>query len=177
MYVHTWFFVGTKYYYTGKRRARGKSLSLIEVPSWSIIQDILPKDHLQDLLPRHKWGSHCSSGWESPVQIGIRNPGSVFGGLGTRSSGAQQNLPKESSKVQDSFCIRLVKVNPSIPALLFFRVVENDDSLELGRLIDNVCKGDLDFSRTESSFNAQFDVPTTRGWMSWYHVPFPRTRS
>lgn len=63
---------------------------------------------------------------------------------------AQQNLPsQERSQVQDSFCIRIAKVNPSIPALLFFRVVENDDSLELGRLIDNTCKGDFGFSHTE----------------------------
>lgn len=62
---------------------------------------------------------------------------------------AQQNIPKEPSKVQDSFRIRLAKVNSSIPTLLFFCVVENDDSLELGRLIDNTCKGDLGFSRTE----------------------------
>ena len=62
---------------------------------------------------------------------------------------AQQNLPKEPLKVQDSFRIRLAKVNPSIPGLLFFCGVENDDSLELGRLIDNTCKGDLSFSRIE----------------------------
>ena len=62
---------------------------------------------------------------------------------------AQQNVPKERSKVQDSFCIKHARVNPSIPALLFFRVIENDDSLELGRLVDGIFKADLDFSRTE----------------------------
>ena len=62
---------------------------------------------------------------------------------------AQQNLPKERSKVQDSFSIRHAKVNPAIPALLLFRAIEKDDSLELEKLVDNICKGDLIFSRTE----------------------------
>lgn len=62
---------------------------------------------------------------------------------------AQQNLPKERSKVQDSFRIRHAKVSPAIPALPLFRAIEKDDSLELGKLVDNICKGDLIFSRTE----------------------------
>ncbi|KAL8726874.1 MAG: hypothetical protein Q9166_006426 [cf. Caloplaca sp. 2 TL-2023] len=62
---------------------------------------------------------------------------------------AQQSLLKEPWKVRDSFCVRLAMVHPSIPALALFRLVENDDYLEFGRLIDNICQGDLGFSRTE----------------------------
>lgn len=62
---------------------------------------------------------------------------------------AQQSLLKEPWNVQDSFCDRLGKIDLSIPALELFRLVENDDNLELGRLSDNICKGSLDFSRTE----------------------------
>lgn len=62
---------------------------------------------------------------------------------------AQQHLPNERSKVQDSFCIRLANVNPAIHAPLLFRAIEKDDSLELGTLVDNICKGDLVFSRKE----------------------------
>ncbi len=82
---------------------------------------------------------------------------------------AQQNIPKELSKVQDSFRIRLAKVNPSIPALLFFRAVENDNSLELGRLIDNTCKGDLGFSRTEFLY-VLFQCSTQCSYHSWVDV-------
>ena len=62
---------------------------------------------------------------------------------------AQQNLPKKPSKVQTTFCIRLAKVNPFIPALSFIRSIEEDESLELEKLIDKTCKGDLGFSRTD----------------------------
>lgn len=114
------------------------------------------------------------------MQIGIRNPGlSVWGSwhkVIALISGAQQNLPKEPSKAQESFCIRLVKVNPSIPALLFFRVVENDDSLELGRLIDNVCKGDLDFSRTEF-LHVLFQCSIRCSYHSWVEVLISRAIS
>lgn len=53
---------------------------------------------------------------------------------------AQQKLPQERSKIQEIFGIRLAKVNSSIPALLLFRVIESDDSLELGNLLDNIYK-------------------------------------
>ena len=89
---------------------------------------------------------------------------------------AQQNIPKEPSKVQDSFRIRLAKVNPSIPALLFFRVVENDDSLELGRLIDNTCKGDLGFSRTEF-LHVLFQCSIRCSYHSWVDVLISRAIS
>lgn len=62
---------------------------------------------------------------------------------------AQQNLPEKPSEVLNTFYVRLAKLNPSIPALLFFRSVEEDDSLELGKLIDKTCNGDLSFSRTD----------------------------
>lgn len=62
---------------------------------------------------------------------------------------AQQNFLREPSEVPNTFCIRLAKINPSIPALLFFRFVEEDDSLGLGKLIDETCKGDLAFSRND----------------------------
>lgn len=62
---------------------------------------------------------------------------------------AQQNLPEEPSRVQDRFCIRLAKVDPSIPAFRFFHAVEKDDSLELERLIDTRCKGNSTLSRTK----------------------------
>ncbi len=64
-------------------------------------------------------------------------------------SRAQQNLPMRPPKAQDRFFILLAQVNPSIPALGFWHAVEDDDSLELGKLIDNICNGDLAFSRTE----------------------------
>lgn len=91
-------------------------------------------------------------------------------------AGAQQNLPKEPSKVQDSFCIRLAKVNSSIPALPIFRVVENDDSLELGRLIDNICKGDLGFSRTEF-LHVLFQCSIRCSYHSWVDVLISRAIS
>jgi len=64
-------------------------------------------------------------------------------------SRAQQNLLKEPPKAHDRFFIRLAKVNSAVPALRFWHAVEDDDSLEHGRLIDNTYKGELAFSRTE----------------------------
>ncbi len=89
---------------------------------------------------------------------------------------ALQNLPKEPPKVQDSFCIRLAKVNPFIPALPFFRVIENDDSLELGRLIDNTCRGDLAFSRTEF-LHVLFQCSIRCSYHSWVDVLISRAIS
>ena len=89
---------------------------------------------------------------------------------------AQQNLPEESLKVQDSFCIRLAKVNPSIPAPLLFRVVENDNIIELGRLIDDICKGDLGFSRTEF-LHVLFQGLIRYSYHSWVDVLISRAIS
>ena len=89
---------------------------------------------------------------------------------------AQEKLPKERSKVQDSFLIRLAKVNPSIPALPFFRVIENDDSLELGKLFDNIYKGDLGFSRTEF-LHVLFQCSIRCTYHSWVDVLISRAIS
>lgn len=89
---------------------------------------------------------------------------------------AQQNLQKEPLKAQDSFCIQLAKVNPSIPALPFFRVVENNDSLELGKLIDDTCKGDLVFSRREF-LQVLFQCSTRCSYHSWVDVLISRAIS
>lgn len=89
---------------------------------------------------------------------------------------AQKNLPKERLKVQDSFCIQHAKVNPSIPALLLFRAIEDDDSLELGKLVDNICKGDLDFSRKEF-FHVLFQCSIRCSYHSWVDVLISRAIS
>ena len=91
-------------------------------------------------------------------------------------SQAQQKIPKERSKVQDSFCIQHAKVHTSIPALLLFRVIENDDSLELGRLVDNICKGDLGFSRTEF-LRVLFQCSIRCPYHSWVDVLISRAIS
>jgi glycerophosphodiester phosphodiesterase len=62
---------------------------------------------------------------------------------------SQQEIPKEPSPVRHTFCTRIAKVNPSISSLPIFRAIESDNSLELGKLIDDACRGDLDFSRIE----------------------------
>ena len=82
---------------------------------------------------------------------------------------AQQNLPKERSNVQDSFCIQYARVNPFIPALLLYRVIEKDDSLELGRLVDNICKGSLGFSRVEF-LHVLFQCSIRCPYYSWVDV-------
>ena len=89
---------------------------------------------------------------------------------------AQQNLPKERLKVKDSFCIQHARVNPSIPALLLFRAIENDDPLELGRLVDNICKGELDFLRTEF-FHVLFQCSIRCSYHSWVDVLISRAIS
>lgn len=48
-----------------------------------------------------------------------------------------------------TFCSRITNVNPSIPAVQIFRAIEDNSSSELGELINNICWGDLDFSRVE----------------------------
>lgn len=88
-------------------------------------------------------------------------------------SRAQQNLPMEPPKAQERFFIRLAKVHSSIPALRFWHAVEDDDSLELGRLIDNTCKGDLAFSRTEFLYVLfQCSIPCSQH--SWVDVLLSR---
>ncbi len=89
---------------------------------------------------------------------------------------AQQNFPKELPKVKDSFCARLARVNPFIPALLFFRSVKNEDSLDLGRLIDNTCKGDLDFPRTDF-LQVLFQCLIRSSYHSWVDVMISRAIS
>ncbi|KAL9619065.1 MAG: hypothetical protein Q9160_006320 [Pyrenula sp. 1 TL-2023] len=61
---------------------------------------------------------------------------------------AQQDCPDTLFLSQDGFCTRLARLNPSIPAVLLFRVIESDDYRALEELIDDVCKSDLGFSRT-----------------------------
>ena len=84
-------------------------------------------------------------------------------------SRAQQNLPKKPPKVQDRFCSRLTKVNSSIPALRFWHAVEDGDSLELGRLIDDTCNGDLAFSRAEF-LHVLFQCSVPPSQHSWVDV-------
>ncbi|KAH8784838.1 hypothetical protein F5882DRAFT_518383 [Hyaloscypha sp. PMI_1271] len=80
---------------------------------------------------------------------------SVFEGLGESEQGPNlylritaRNFEKPSS-IQQIFCTRIAKVDPSISALPIFRAIESDNSLELGKLIDAVCKGDLNSSRLQ----------------------------
>ena len=84
-------------------------------------------------------------------------------------SNAQQNLPKEPPKAQDRFLIRLGKVNSSIPALRLWHAVEEDDPLELGRLIDSTCKGGLAFSRS-SFLHVLFQCSMPCPQHSWVDV-------
>lgn len=64
-------------------------------------------------------------------------------------SRAQQSILKEAPRAYDRFFNRPTKVNLSIPTSRFWHEVKDDNSLELGRLIDNACKGNLAFSRTD----------------------------
>ena len=64
-------------------------------------------------------------------------------------SRVQQNMLKEAPRAYYRFFIQRTKVNPSIRASRFWHAVEDDNSLELGRLIDNACEGNLAFSRTD----------------------------
>jgi len=81
----------------------------------------------------------------------------------------QQNLPKVPLQFQDSFCIQLAKFNSSIPARLFCRVVENDDSLELGKADRQHLQGRLGFL-THRILSRPLSMPHTiflpLGWMS-----------
>ena len=67
----------------------------------------------------------------------------------TYTSESRQEISKKPSSIQQIFCTRIAKVDPSISALPIFRAIESDNSLELGKLIDAVCKGDLNFSRLQ----------------------------
>lgn len=89
-------------------------------------------------------------------------------------SRSQQNLPMEWPKAHERFFIRLAKVNASIPALRLWHAVEDDDSLELGRLIDNTCKGDLAFSRTDF-LHVLFQCAIPCFQHSWVDVLVSRT--
>ena len=88
-------------------------------------------------------------------------------------SNAQQSLPKEPLKAQTRFFDRLSKVNSSIPALHFWQAVEDDDPLELGRLIDGTYKGDLAFSRQDFLYVLfQCSMPCSQ--RSWVDVLLSR---
>lgn len=62
---------------------------------------------------------------------------------------ARQEIPKKPTSIQQFFCTRIAKVDPSISALPIFLAIESDNSLELGKLIDAVSKGDLNFPRLQ----------------------------
>ena len=89
---------------------------------------------------------------------------------------AQQNLPKEPPKIQDNFSIRLAKINPSIPALLFFRVIQTGDVLEFEKLIDDACKEHSGFSRTKF-LHVLFQCSVGCSDLSWVDVLISRAIS
>ena len=92
---------------------------------------------------------------ESLDRLGFTTQAQWLGSLGNLLealaliSRAQQSILKGPPKAYDRFFNQLTKVNPSIPASRFWYAVEDDNSLELGRLIDNAYKGNLAFSRTD----------------------------
>ena len=88
-------------------------------------------------------------------------------------SNARQNLPKEPLEAQKRFLVRLGKVNSSIPALRFWQAVEEDDPLELEKLIDGTYKGDLTFSRPDFLYVLfQCSMPCSQ--RSWVDVLLSR---
>lgn len=64
----------------------------------------------------------------------------------TYTKRSRHEIPKNPSSIQQIFCTRIAKVDPSISVLEIFRAIESDNSLELGKLIDAVCERDLYFT-------------------------------